>query len=428
MLRRARDGTPVEIDEYKSPLGGTFELRAHPSPEGVWLFLRDVTERRKLEESLRQAQKMEAVGQLAGGIAHDFNNILTAIDGYAEFALRDLDKPDPDINRLRDELTTIKQAGERAADLTRQLLAYSRQQVMQRQVVDLNAIVERSGRLLRRLIGENITVALLTDADLPPLEADAAQVEQVIVNLALNARDAMPDGGTLTIRTTHTSLIGQDAAHRGLPSGDYLSLSVQDTGVGIAEALQSQIFEPFFTTKPLGHGTGLGLATVHGIVSQSGGTITLKSELGIGSSFDVYLPASSGPATQDEPAHAHPNQGSERILLVEDEEVLRGLISEMLSGKGYDVVVVADPAAALDWVRDNAFELIITDVLLPIMSGAALVNVLRKQQPELGALFISGYASTIIDDTTLDQRTRFLPKPFTAEDIAAAARNILDAT
>jgi two-component system cell cycle sensor histidine kinase/response regulator CckA len=428
LLRRARDGTPVEIDDYESPLGGTFDLRAHPSPDGVWLFLRDVTERRKLEESLRQAQKMEAVGQLAGGIAHDFNNILTAIDGYAEFALRDLDNPDPDITRLRDELTTIKQAGERAADLTRQLLAYSRQQVMQRQLVDLNAIVERSGRLLDRLIGENITVALLTSPGLPPLEADAAQLEQVIVNLALNARDAMPDGGTLTIQTTPVSLTGQEAAHHGLPGGNYLSLSVQDTGVGIDEALQSQIFEPFFTTKPLGHGTGLGLATVYGIVRQTGGTITLTSELGVGSSFDVYLPACSGSVTQPESLRAQPNQGNERILLVEDEEVLRELISEMLGAKGYDVVVVPDPAAALDRARDNSFELIITDVRLPIMSGAALVIALRQQQPTLGALFISGYASTIIDDTTLNHRTRFLPKPFTAEDIASAARDILDVT
>ena len=416
------DGREAWVSTTKVPL-------REPDGQVIGLFgiSRDITERRLTAKHLAQAQKMEAVGQLAGGIAHDFNNILTAIDGYAEFALRDLDKPDLDINRLRDEITAIKQAGERAADLTRQLLAYSRQRGMQRQVVDLNTIVERSGRLLSRLIGEDITVELLTDSDLPSIEADAAQLEQVIVNLAVNARDAMPDGGTLTIRTAHASLIDQSATRLGLASGDYLLLSVQDTGVGIAEGLKDQIFEPFFTTKPLGYGTGLGLATVYSIVSQTGGAVALDSELGAGSRFEVYLPASTRPAIPTELPLAHANQGSERILLVEDEDVLRGLISEMLTAKGYDVVVAADPAAALDCARDNSFELVITDVLLPIMNGAALVNALRDLQPSLGVLFISGYASTIIDDKALGRRTRFLPKPFTAEDIASAARDILDA-
>jgi two-component system, cell cycle sensor histidine kinase and response regulator CckA len=269
-------------------------------------------------------------------VAHDFNNILTAISGYTEFALRNLEKPNPDIELLREEIAGIRQAGERAAELTRQLLAYSRRQVLQRRVIDLNDVVESSARMLRRLIGEHITVELVTNPDIPPLEADAAQLEQVILNLALNARDAMPNGGTLTIRTAHRPLTHDEAAPYGLSAGSYLSLSVQDTGVGISQEARAQIFEPFFTTKSVGEGTGLGLATAYGIAQQSGGTIGLESELGVGSTFHVYLPATTGTATPVQLTQRHVNHGTERILLVEDDEILRDIISEMLSSKGYD--------------------------------------------------------------------------------------------
>jgi len=237
----------------------------------------------------------------------------------------------------------------------------------------------------------------------------------------------MPTGGTLTIRTGH-ALIDAEAAHYGLPPGSYLSLSIQDTGVGIAREAYAQVFEPFFTTKPIGEGTGLGLATAYGIARQSGGTIRLESELGVGSTFHVYLPATTGTSNPLQLAPRHANHGTERILLAEDDEILRAIISEMLRSKGYDVVVQVDAAAALAWSNDNQPDLVITDVLMPTISGADLVQRLRDRYPSLGALFISGYASSIIDQEALDQKTRFLSKPFTADEIATAAREIIDAT
>jgi signal transduction histidine kinase/ActR/RegA family two-component response regulator len=385
-----------------------------------------LTERRLLEDSLRQSQKMEAVGQLAGGIAHDFNNILTAITGYADFALRDVEG-EPDLAVIRREIEEIKRASERATELTRQLLAFSRRQVMQRRVLDLNDIVLGAELLLRRLIGEHITIEIATDSAPTPVEADGGQLEQVVVNLALNARDAMPEGGTLAIRTYGITVAPDEAALLGVSAGPYVGLSVADTGIGIDEEMRARIFDPFFTTKPLGEGTGLGLSTVYGIVHQSGGTIALESTPGTGSTFSVYLPASRAALRiEPPPGKIHANHGSERILLVEDDPVLRELISQMLSRKGYAVATAPDASSAISRAEEDGFDLLITDVSLPGVSGLDLADALHRRNPQLGVLLISGDARMNIDEARLTDKVRFLAKPFSIEEIASAARESLD--
>jgi two-component system cell cycle sensor histidine kinase/response regulator CckA len=427
-VARAKEGEFVEIDDYDCPIvGATVELRAFPSPHGAWVFIRDVSDRRRLEQSLRQSQKMEVVGQLAGGIAHDFNNILTAVTGYADFALRDLER-EPDLGVIRGEIEEIKRASKRATELTRQLLAFSRQEVMKRCIVDLNDIVRSTERLLRRLIGEHISIVIATRDEPALVEADAAQLEQIVINLALNARDAMPGGGTLTVQTVHRFVAPDEAAPLGVRAGSYAGLSVEDTGVGIGDDVRAQIFAPFFTTKPVGKGTGLGLSTVYGIVRQSGGTIDLRSAPGAGSTFTVYLPAAPSTARPQRPPteSAALNEGTERILLVEDEPVLRELISEMLARKGYDVVAEANPSAAIYRAEHDDFDLLITDVSLPGMSGVDLADTLHGRRARLGVLLISGYPRANIDDARLNNHVGFLAKPFSIEDVASAAREALD--
>jgi two-component system cell cycle sensor histidine kinase/response regulator CckA len=422
-LRAALAGESGEY-EMTTP-NGSVEFRAHPSPDGVWVFARDVTARRRLEESLRQSQKLDAVGQLTGGIAHDFNNIVTAIMGYSEFALRDLaDGHDPE--RIKGEIEAIQTAGERARDLTQQLLAFSRQQVMQPRVLDLGEVVAKTERLLHRLIGDNIRIATFSDPNLTPVKCDAAQIEQVLMNLAVNARDAMPEGGTLTIETANVELTANEARSLGLEGGSYVTLSVSDTGHGIPDEIRPQIFEPFFTTKEVGRGTGLGLATVHGIVHQSRGGIQVESGPS-GTTMRSYFPTSTEERVDDELAgRPAPEVGTERILLVEDEPVLLRMTSEMLRRQGFDVISAPDPVAALELAGVEQFDVVVTDVVMPKMSGAELADRITETFPETRFVFVSGYTHEVIDERRLGPTQRFLAKPFSSAELVDAVRGVLD--
>ena len=380
---------------------------------GLHLFvLRDISGRRKLEEQLRQAQKMEAIGQLAGGVAHDFNNLLTVISGYGRLAQRRIgDGPGAD------ELSEVERATERATQLTRQLLAFSRQQVMDPVTLDLNEVMSGLLPMLDRLIGEDVSVAVLPADGLPAVRADRAQVEQVIINLAINARDAMPTGGTLTIETA--------------VDDEHVRLAVTDTGVGMTREVTERIFEPFFTTKGPSQGTGLGLATVHGIVTQSGGQVTVYSEPGLGSTFRVYLPAAD--ARQEEAGVAERNggerlAGTESILVCEDEEGVRRLIELILTTEGYHVTTTSEPRHALEHAASGApFDALVSDVIMPGMSGPDLANRLKRLRPGLRTLFISGYtAETVRGRGNLPLGSAFLEKPFDQASLLRALRALLD--
>jgi PAS domain S-box-containing protein len=426
-FRAALAGESSEFEQFYERTGTTIEYRYHPSPGGVWVFARDVTERRRLEESLRQSQKLEAVGKLTGGIAHDFNNIVTAIMGYSEFALRDLSEGrDPE--RIQSEIEAIQAAGERARELTQQLLAFSRQQVLQPRVLDLGEVVAKTERLLQRLIGDNISIATATVPDLALVKCDAAQIEQVLMNLAVNARDAMPDGGTLAIETANVELARDEAEQLGLEAGPYVTLSVTDTGHGIPDEILPQIFEPFFTTKEVGRGTGLGLATVHGIVHQSRGGLRVESGP-TGTTVRSYFPASTEEQVPDVVAHRPaPSVGTERILLVEDEPVLLRMTSEMLSRQGFDVTSAPEPVAALELASVEHFDVVVTDVVMPKMSGAELADRFAERFPETKFVFISGYTHEVIDERRLGPTARFLAKPFSSTELVDAVRGVLDAT
>jgi two-component system cell cycle sensor histidine kinase/response regulator CckA len=392
------------------------------------VYLRDVTERKLLEEQLRQAQKMEAVGQLAGGVAHDFNNLLTAIIGNAELLLREI-APD-DTRRL--DVLEINRAALRAAGLTRQLLAFSRKQVLQPRIVDLNAVVSDLTAMLRRIIGEHVELRLQLQPGLGRVLADPGQLEQVITNLAVNARDAMPSGGTLTIRTADVDAT-QVPPRTPEPTpmlGPLVELSVTDDGVGMDERTQSRLFEPFFTTKELGRGTGLGLATVYGIVRQSGGHIRVSSRLHHGSTFTVYLPRAAGRAEDaaESPGWTEQPGGAGTVLVVEDEETVRRLACRVLRTKGYRVIEAEDPAAALRLMREHEgpIHLLVTDIVMPGMTGPALVERLIADRPELKVLYITGYAEEAIErQGTLPAGGALLEKPFTARQLADRVRAAL---
>ena len=398
-----------------------------PSVGGIILNARDITERRRLEEQLRHAQKMEAVGQLAGGVAHDFNNLLTAILGYCNLMLDDIPQDDP----MRQDLEEIKSAGERAAALTRQLLAFSRRQMLQPQVVDLNMLVRQTEKLLRRLISEDVELITALGPGLPAVKVDPASLEQVLVNLAVNARDAMPDGGRLTIETSvvdlDSSYVG---AHPAVLPGRYVMLSVSDTGVGMDTATRARIFEPFFTTKEHGKGSGLGLATVYGIVQQSGGSIWVYSEPGQGTSFKVYLPTSeTGALTRSSDAGGDgAKKGWETVLLVEDEDAVRALAREVLRRHGY---VVLEARHGLDALRvaerhPDTIHLMVTDVVMPHMSGRDLADRLAEVRPKMKVLFMSGYTDHSAMHRHLTPGAAFLQKPFTPETFARKVRSMLD--
>jgi len=394
----------------------------------VWGTQRDVTEQRHLEEQFRQSQKMEAVGQLAGGIAHDFNNLLTAILGNTQLLLREL----PPGDSMRDDVEEIRKASERAASLTRQLLAYSRRQMLQPEVLDLNVVMAEMDKMLRRLIGEHIDLVAVFAPDLGRVRADPNQIEQVIVNLAVNARDAMPDGGKLTIGTANVDLDESFAqAHLGSVPGSYAMLAVTDTGVGMDAAVRAHLFEPFFTTKEVGKGTGLGLATVYGIVKQSGGYISVYSEPGHGSSFKIYLPRIATPA--EPPAAAlkgGPAPGSETVLVVEDEPAVLTLSRRALEAQGYVVLAASDADAALRVVERHGgmIHLLLTDVVMPGLSGHELADRLTAQRPGIRVLYMSGYpGDAVVQHGTLPSGSAFLQKPFSPDGLARKVRDVLDA-
>jgi PAS domain S-box-containing protein len=396
------------------------------------LFAEDVTERRALEQQLQQSQKMEAVGRLAGGVAHDFNNLLMVISGYSEFLLDRLG-PDP---ALRAPAQEIASAAVRATSLTRQLLAFSRKQMLAPKILDLNAVVTENLRMLTRMIGEDINLVMVPAADLGTVRADSGQIEQVIMNLAVNARDAMPSGGKLTIETSNVSLDEEYARfHAPLRPGNYVMLAISDTGAGMDSETQSHIFEPFFTTKGP-KGTGLGLSTVYGIIKQSGGYIWVYSESGKGTTFKIYLPrvaeAMESAAQIAEPAEAGAIEpGTETILLVEDETNLRYLARQFLEKQGYRVVEAADGPIAIQIAvaHEGIIHLLLTDVIMPGMNGRELAQRISEIRPNVKVLYMSGYTENVIGrNGTLDAGVRLLQKPFTLRDLKSKVREVLDST
>ncbi|MGC2648736.1 MAG: ATP-binding protein, partial [Candidatus Sulfotelmatobacter sp.] len=395
------------------------------------LFAEDVTERRALEQQLQQSQKMEAIGRLAGGIAHDFNNLLMVISGYSEFLLDRLG-PDP---ALRGPAQEIAGASQRASSLTRQLLAFSRKQMLAPKILDLNGVVTENLKMLTRVIGEDIDLVMVPAPSLGAVRADAGQIDQVIMNLAVNARDAMPSGGKLTIETSNVSLDEEYARfHAPLRPGDYVMLAISDTGLGMDSETQSHIFEPFFTTKGP-KGTGLGLSTVYGIVKQSGGYIWVNSEPGKGTSFKIYLPRI---AERAEPAQvvasnesAFTEPGTETILLAEDEANLRYLARQFLEKQGYKVIEAADGAVAMQIAvaHEGVIHLLLTDVIMPGMNGRELAQRISEIRPQTKVLYMSGYTENVIGHNgTLDAGVRLLQKPFTLRDLKSKVREVLDST
>jgi PAS domain S-box-containing protein len=415
-----KDGTRINIEISANSC-------MYDGVPGRLAAVRDITERKLLEEQLRQSQKMEAIGQLAGGIAHDFNNLLTSIIGYSELTMKRLKPKDP----LRQNIEEIKKAGNRAASLTRQLLAFSRKQVLQPKVLDLNAIVTDLEKMLRRLIGEDIDLRTMLEPKLGSIKADPGQIEQVLMNLAVNARDAMPYGGKLTIETKTVHLDEEYAKrHIAVIPGHYVMLAVSDNGIGMDEQTQARIFEPFFTTKEVGKGTGLGLSTVYGIVKQSGGNVWVYSEIGRGTTFKLYLPGVDEGAQQyKRTAETEEDiQGTETILLAEDEEMVRKLAREVLEMYGYRVLEAADGDEALLICEQHKqpIPLLITDVIMPGMSGRELSDRLVQLRPEMRVLYMSGYTDdAIVHQGVLDEGTNFIQKPFSTIALARKVRQVL---
>jgi two-component system, cell cycle sensor histidine kinase and response regulator CckA len=399
-----------------------------PSVGAIVVNARDITERRKLEAQLRQSQKMEAVGQLAGGVAHDFNNLLTAILGYCSLILDDV----PEGNPMRQDLMEIQSAGERAASLTRQLLAFSRRQMLQPQVVDINTLVKELEKLLRRLISEDVELVMVLASDLLPVRVDPASIEQILVNLAVNARDAMPLGGRLTIETSNVEIDDAYAVtHVVMRPGQYVMMAVGDTGRGMDASMRARVFEPFFTTKEQGRGSGLGLATVYGIVKQSGGYIWVYSEQEHGTVFKVYLPPAqtrARPRSTDSGKTSDTAHGWETVLLVEDEDAVRALAREVLRRHGY---VVLEARHGVDALRvgerhPDDIHLLITDVVMPRMSGHEVAARLGTVRPNMKVLFMSGYTDHALMHRELTAGEAFLQKPFTPEVFARTVRYVLD--
>jgi len=387
---------------------------------------RDITEHKRLEEQLRQSQKMEAIGTLAGGVAHDFNNLLTAILGNAAFLLESLG---PDDERAED-VREIQKAGQRAAALTGQLLAFSRRQMVEPQVINLNTIITDTSRMLQRLIGEDIELRLSLDGGLSPVRADPGHMSQVLVNLAANARDAMPTGGRLTIETANVILDeGFQQQHPEATPGEYVMMAVSDTGVGIPPEIKDRIFEPFFTTKEVGRGTGLGLSVVYGIVHQNEGIIVVESEPGHGTRFEIYLPALPGPAPEVAPGHeGFPRGGDETILLVEDEDIVREVASRILRSQGYTVLEARNGAEALQLCAAHAgpLHLLLTDVVMPQMSGQELARRAQAMRPEMRVLFTSGYSDSVMQRQSPEMEGTFLQKPFAVRELLGKVREVLD--
>ena len=397
--------------------------------------IRDITERKrteeerkKLEAQLQASQKMEAIGSLAAGVAHDFNNLLAVILCHTELALQDLREADP----LKDNLLQVKKAAERAAGLTKQLLAFGRKQLLQPIALNLNQVAEGVERMLRRILGEDIEFVQVLAPDLGVTRADPGQIEQVLMNLVVNARDAMSEGGKLTIETSNVEINDADAAlYVAVKPGSYVRVVVTDTGCGMDEQTKTQIFEPFFTTKEKGKGTGLGLSTVYGIVKQSGGTICVTSELGRGTSFKIHFPRElSVKATSPRlRAFRTPDAGTETILVVEDEEAIQEVVTKSLEAAGYRVLPAAAASEALQIAARYAgpIHLLLTDVVMPRMGGKALAEELARMRPTVKILYMSGYAdNAFVHNGVIDEGTHFIGKPFCATDLAHKVREVLD--
>jgi PAS domain S-box-containing protein len=425
---RKKDGSDIDVEIISHPL-------VFAGSNAKLVLANDITERKRAEQTLReteaqlrQSQKLEGIGQLAGGIAHDFNNLLTVINGFTALAMNDL----PPEGQIHDNLAEVKKAGDRATSLTRQLLAFSRKQVMQPEILNLDSVVTEMEKMLRRVIGENIDLRAVLEPTLGTVKADPGQVEQIIMNLVVNARDSMPSGGKVTIETDNVYLDEEYAnSHSGVRPGSYVMLAVSDTGTGMDEKTQARIFEPFFTTKELGKGTGLGLSTIYGIVKQSGGNIWVYSEVGRGTTFKVYLPRVDEEAQQyrrtattGEVLH-----GKETVLLVEDEEMVRKLAYRILATHGYKVLEAASGGAALPICErhQGPIHLLLTDVVMPEMSGPEIAEKLRRQRPETRVLFMSGYTDdAIVHHGVLEEGANFIQKPFAPDALATKVRNVLD--
>lgn len=416
-LFRRKDGSIFECD-----------VTAKQMPDGIILgVIRDVTEHNQLEDQLRQAQKMEAVGLLAGGIAHDFNNLLTAITGYCELTLKKLRPDDP----LSANIREIRDAGNRAASLTGQLLAFSRKQVLKPEVLNLNAVIEKMEKMLRRMVPENIGFQLVLEPDLGNIKADPGQMEQVIMNLVVNARDAMPGGGRLMIKTENIYLDDDYVSqHIEIVPGPFVKVILSDTGLGMDEETRRRIFEPFFTTKEVGKGSGLGLSTVYGIIKQSGGDITIYSERGRGTTFKIYLPrVDESVVAPVSSLKSEDASGTETILLVEDEDLVRNLIREILTDAGYTVLDAPNGKEALEICESypDPIDLMLTDLVMPGISGIELKKRVSIARPGLRVLLMSGYTDESLTlEGDLDTEEDFIEKPFTPESITLKIREVLD--
>jgi PAS domain S-box-containing protein len=427
LINRRKDGSLYTADVAISPVRD--DDGAIANYVGIQ---RDVTRELQLEEQYRQAQKMEAVGRLTAGITHDFNNLLTAINGFAELMQLQLGPADP----LYAYVTEILYSGRRAADLTGQLLAFSRKQIIEPRALNLNTVITGMSEMLRRVIGEHIEMKTCLDAGLWPVRADPTQIEQVIANLAVNARDAMPGGGQLSIETANVVLDeGYAAGHLEVRPGEYVLLSVGDTGIGMSDQVKAHLFEPFFTTKEVGKGTGLGLATVHGIVKQSGGHISVCSEEGMGATFKVYLPRDEAAARETTPPQEEilaMLPGTETVLLVEDDDRVRSLTLQILQYLGYTVLEARDGGEALERSQEHPgdIHLVLTDVVMPGMGGGVVAEQLRRTRPSLKVLFMSGYTDdeTILNHGVSGSRVAFLQKPFGAAALTHKVRQVLDET
>ena len=424
-MRRRKDGTQVPVSVSISPI-----RERDGRITGASLICRDVSDRKRLEQQVLQAQKMEAIGQLAGGVAHDFNNLLTVINGYSDLLLNHLSPGDP----MRQLLTEICRAGERAGVLTRQLLAFSRKQVLEPKVLDLNAVVSDTQNMLRRLIREDIILTFVPSPTAGRVKVDPGQLEQVLMNLAVNARDAMPQGGRITIETRGVTLADNSAQNQpdGL-AGEFAMLAFSDTGCGMDDAIKARIFEPFFTTKGPDKGTGLGLATVYGIVKQSGGAIEVYSEPGRGTTFKIYFPQVMEPVSAGKsfPAVRIMPQGSETVLLVEDEDSVRSVARHVLWSSGYTVLEAADGQKALQLVEGHKgpIDLLLSDVVMPHVAGRQLVEHLKVLRPGIKVLFMSGYTDdAVVRHGVLEANYAFLQKPFTPSVLAQKVRAVLDGT
>jgi PAS domain S-box-containing protein len=419
--RKRKDGKLVDVSLSMVPLRG-----AAGGVEGYIAFVTDVTESKQVEDQLRQSQKMEAMGRLAGVVAHDFNNLLTVISGYGQILLGGLNPADP----MRGDMQEILKAADSAAELTGQLLAFSRRQIIQPAVVDFNALIRNMDRMLRRVIREDIQLTYLLGSEVGKVKADPGQIGQVLVNLVVNARDAMPAGGKLTIETSPVYLDEEYArTHVDVQPGPYVMLTVSDTGTGMDEETRRHLFEPFFTTKEKGKGTGLGLSTAYGIIKQSGGDIRVYTEPERGTSFKIYLPVVEGPEPEASLARPAVQPGTETILIAEDEPGLRRLIRQVLEQQGYTVLQAPDSETALEICRNyrGPVHLLLTDVVMPGMSGKELAQKVVESMPGVKVLYMSGYTdNVIVHHGVLDEGIAFLQKPFTPDVLARKIREVLD--